>query len=272
MRKQSIRSPERKPVTHRSALLAGWIACAALAAHAQQTPVNLNLVFLDPAHGGPDPGAHLTPTLAEKDVTLAFAARLRATLAAKGFSVLATRDGDTGMTSVQRAEMANHAHPLACLLLHATSSGSGVYLAASSLTPDVEDRPVLPWDTAQAAYLPKTLGLLDAMVRSVTAVSAKPVVLRTSVPPIDSLTCAAALIELAPLSGKPVTDEAYQQKVVDGLVDALVAWRTQETPVKPARADTPPAPGAAVTPTPMSLSPKPTVLPTTPPHAASTPQ
>lgn len=86
------------------------------------------------------------------------------------------------------------------------------------------------------------------------------------------IACAAALIELAPLSGKPVTDEAYQQKVVDGLVDGLVAWRTQETPVKPARADMPPAPGAAVTPTPMSPSLKPTVTPTTPPHAASTPQ
>lgn len=218
-----------------AAALAG---CAAAAQNAP-VPLNVNLVLLDPAHGGPDPGARLNDNVAEKDVTLAFAARLRATLGAKGFSVIATRDGDSGMTSVQRAEMANHAHPLACLLLHATSSGAGVYLAASSLAPDVEQRTVLPWETAQASFIPESLSLLDGMVRSVTAITAKPVVLRASVPPIDSLTCATVLVEIAPQGGKAVTDEGYQQKVADGLVDALTAWRTQETPVKAPRVDAP---------------------------------
>ena len=250
------------------AALAGLLGCAAGWAQQAPTPINLNLVLLDPAHGGPDPGAQLKGSVAEKDVTLAMAARLRATLAAKGFSVLSTRDGDVGMTSVQRAEMANHAHPLACLLLHATSSGSGVYLAASSLAPEMEVRAVLPWETAQAFFIPQSLGLLDDMVRSVTAINAKPVVLRASVPPIDSLTCATVLVEMAPMGSKAATDEGYQQKVADGLADALVAWRTQETPVKTPAADAPDATGAPapVKPRPKVVAPAP-AAPATPPGA-----
>ncbi len=251
--------------------LAGALGCVVVsAAQVAAAPVNVNLVLLDPAHGGPDPGAHLNGSAAEKDVTLALAARLRASLVTKGFSVIATRDGDTGMTSVQRAEMANHAHPVACLLLHATSSGSGVYLGASSLAPELEARAALPWETAQAWYIPQSLSLLDGMVRSVTAISVKPVVLRASVPPIDSLTCATVLVEMAPAGGKAVTDEGYQQKVVDGLVDALVAWRTQETPVKTPTADANDPSGVAAPAKPRARATVPSA--TTPPNAPGAPQ
>ncbi|WP_174243133.1 N-acetylmuramoyl-L-alanine amidase, partial [Granulicella sp. L60] len=121
-----------------------------------QQPTPRTTILLDPAHGGPDPGAHLTDQLPEKSFTLAFATRLRAILSISGFAVISTRDADPTVpfTTDQRADIANHAHPTACLILHATSSGSGVHIITSTLTPpDDPDSPhaAIPWDTAQAA-------------------------------------------------------------------------------------------------------------------------
>ncbi|MGH9596573.1 MAG: N-acetylmuramoyl-L-alanine amidase, partial [Edaphobacter sp.] len=108
-------------------------------------------VLLDPAHGGPDTGAHLPNALLEKDIALAFAARLRAVLASSGFTVIATRDTDPTVpfTPDQRAEIANRARPGVCLTLHATSSGTGVHVVSSALTaPANIDDPhaPTPWD------------------------------------------------------------------------------------------------------------------------------
>ena len=93
------------------------------------------------------------------------------------------------MTSDQRADIANHARPIACLLIHATSSGSGAYLATSSLQGDPEPRSVLPWDTAQASYVSQSLSLLEGLTSALASASFKPMTLQSSVPPIDSLTC-----------------------------------------------------------------------------------
>jgi N-acetylmuramoyl-L-alanine amidase len=219
------------------------ILCLATPLLAQQSPQfspNRNLILLDPAHGGSDNGAHISDVTTEKDVNLAIAAKLRTTLTAQNFSVLATRDSDTAIPSEQRADIANHAHPLACILIHATSAGFGPYLAASSLTPDPIPHLALPWDTAQAAFVGDSLTLLDSIAASLHAASLNPVTLRASVPPIDNLTCPAILLELAPFSGSPVTDDTYQQRVADALTTALVAWRTRSEAEAPKPAPKPP--------------------------------
>ncbi len=196
----------------------------------QTTPsVNYNLVFLDAGHGGSDPGAHLSDKEVEKDVNLTLASKLKGMLSAKGLSVLSSRDGDQTVTSEQRADMANHARPLACLLVHTTSSGAGPYVTVSGLAPETGALPALPWETAQASYVTESLGLESVIVDALTNVAKlKPVVLRASVPPIDSLTCPAVLLELAPISGGTAASDAdYQQRVADALTQALVAWHTQ---------------------------------------------
>jgi len=221
-----------------------------------------NLIVLDPAHGGSDSGAHLTDSLLEKDLTLALAGRLKSTLTAHGFQVITTRDGDTGPTSDQRAELANHARASVCLLLHASNSGSGAYLAASSLTPSDDEHIALPWDTAQSAYVGDSASLLDLASKAFTSARVPAITLRSSVPPIDSLTCPALLLELAPNGRTPVTSADYQQSVADALTAAVTAFRDQNdttlknaapiptpppTPVKPKvpRPVTPKTPGAA---------------------------
>jgi N-acetylmuramoyl-L-alanine amidase len=189
------------------------------------------VVVLDAAHGGTDTGAHLGNNLEEKDVTLAVEWRLRSELAARGIAVVTTRSSDAVMTPVARAETANRAQAEACLVIHATATGSGVHLYTSSLAPAPMTRP-LPWRTAQAAYVTQSLKL-ESEIDAALAHAQIPLTLgRASVQPMDSLACPAVAVELAPLVGGHVTkprdlsDADYQKSVVDALAAAMGAWQS----------------------------------------------
>ena len=195
-----------------------------------------NLIVLDPAHGGPDTGAVLDGGLLEKNVVLTFSGRLKAALTAAGFTVLTTRDNDPGdaLPAGQRAGIANHARPLACLLLHAASSGSGVHIVTSDLPPADHGSSYAPrrWQTAQATSILESLtlaGELSAALKSAKPTSKFSIVqMRAAVPPIDNLISAAVAIEIAPASRTvPATNEAYQQRIVAGIVKALTAFRDE---------------------------------------------
>jgi N-acetylmuramoyl-L-alanine amidase len=194
------------------------------------------LILLDPAHGGPDSGAHLPNNLLEKDLTLAFNNRLRALLSAANFAVISTRTSDPGaaFTTDQRAEIANHDHPAVCLILHATSSGSGIHLFTSSLTPPEHPSHILHWNTAQAAFVPASRSLANQI--GLALLNARlPVILgQATVPPLDNLTCSAIAIELAPLTNTtatptPVSDATYQQHAAEAIAAALTNWRAENT-------------------------------------------
>ena len=201
------------------------------------------LILLDPAHGGQDTGARLNDHVMEKDINLALSFRLRSLLAARGFTVITTRDTDAGTapTADQRADIANHAHPMACVLLHASASGNGVHIFTSSLAMPSPDQlsqrrsMFIPWDAAQAAYLPKSLRLA-AEVNSAFNRAEVPVTLsRTYLRPLDNLICPAIAVEIAPFtaSGSSDTEDlsssAYQQRVAESLAWALVEWRLHTT-------------------------------------------
>ena len=216
--------------------------------------MNKNVVVLDPAHGGPDAGAKLGDRLLEKDVTLALAARLRAALAAAGFTVISTREADSlnPLTNDQRAEIANRAHPLACLVIHATGTGSGVHLYVSALDPkdppdagteaDAADRPAFeptPWETAQAASVRQSLRLESDLSAALGAANLPVISGRASVRPLDSLMCPAVAVEVAPLAVAgggtapipiPMTDPGYQQRLADALARSLQIWRSHADP------------------------------------------
>src|SRR5258708_2330632 len=84
------------------------------------------LILIDPAHGGSDPGALLTPSVSEKEVTLAVARRLREELTARGILCQLLRDNDSTLSTDQRAAIANASGPALYIGLHASSLGSGV--------------------------------------------------------------------------------------------------------------------------------------------------
>jgi N-acetylmuramoyl-L-alanine amidase len=257
--------PSRKFAAVLLAMLAGAAAAFYLRAQPQgqgsypaqaQGPaapeMNRDVVVLDPAHGGQDAGATLGGKILEKDVTLAIAARLRATLTAAGFTVVSTRDADPAapLSGDQRAEIANRAHAVACLVLHATASGSGVHLYTSALQPPEEDSSAnfplapqpafvpVPWEQAQAASVSQSLRLASELSAAMGKAGLPAVSGREPVRPLDNLECPAVAVELAPLpvaggDATPATDPNYQQRVVATLTAALQAWRDHADPAAP---------------------------------------
>jgi N-acetylmuramoyl-L-alanine amidase len=206
-----------------------------------QTPQSIprTTIFLDPAHGGSDSGARLSDNLPEKSLTLAFATRLRAVLSTSGFSVIATRDSDPSVpfTTDQRAEIANHSHPTACIVLHATASGNGIHIITSDVPPpddtDTDTHHAVPWDTAQSASIPQSLALANSLGLALLH-SRLPVLLtRSSLRPLDNLTCPAIAIEIAPLvpaEGETtlVSDANYQQQIAQAIATGLTSWRRNQ--------------------------------------------
>lgn len=205
-----------------------------------QPSLNPNLIVLDPAHGGADEGARLDHNLLERDVALSFANRLRTLLIARGFVVITTHESASDdMTPDARVEIANRSHPAACLLLHAATSGHGVHLFLSALTPQTrpssssptlaELAPIAPWDTAQAPVLPQSQRLASDLATGLNGVKLPLVLAQSSVRPIDSMLCPAVALELSPLpiDGSQISpaDFGYQGRVAEAIVSGLVLWR-----------------------------------------------
>src|SRR5579875_2853226 len=183
-------------------------------------------VLIDAAHGGADTGAHLAAGLEEKTLTLQLANQLRSLLAARGFAVAMTRNADVDLSADARAEIANGSRFAACILIHATATGSGVHLYTSSLAAAPLVR-FMPWQTAQAGYVTQSLKLASD-VDSALAQAAVPVTLgRTALQPLDSFECPAVAVELAPLQGgsansaQPITNAEYQRTVLNAVAAAM---------------------------------------------------
>jgi N-acetylmuramoyl-L-alanine amidase len=70
-------------------------------------PLSVKRIVIDPGHGGYQPGAISRTGLAEKDVTLDIALRLRRLMKQSPFEVLLTRDTDQTVTLADRVAFAN---------------------------------------------------------------------------------------------------------------------------------------------------------------------
>jgi len=220
-------------------------------------PLNRGVILLDPAHGGVDSGSRITDSIAEKDVTLNLAFKLRSLLSARGFNVVMTHESDAAtepnspnpLTLDDRAGIANHAHPVACLLLHATAAGNGVHLYSSELNPTAGEPAGNPWLTAQAPWVVQSQRLQKQLGAALTRANIPLVMSRASVRPVDSLTCPALVVELAP-DGSDATslgDASYQQRVAEALAEALVFWKNQAQPPDRLPAPNPATPAQAST-------------------------
>ncbi|HXB63116.1 MAG TPA: N-acetylmuramoyl-L-alanine amidase [Acidobacteriaceae bacterium] len=199
-------------------------------------PQPRTIIVIDPAHGGPDTGARINDHLAEKDVVLALAARLRVTLQSHNFTIVTTRDSDpaAGLTTNQRAEIANHTSAIACLVLHATATGNGVHLFTSALAP-AQHHGILPWATAQAAFAGQSAALQRELNTAFIHAQIATVNAQAGVAPLDNLTCPAVAVEIAPYLAPDasntidVSDPDYQQHVAETITTALVFWRVHQS-------------------------------------------
>jgi N-acetylmuramoyl-L-alanine amidase len=185
------------------------------------------LIVIDAAHGGADPGAVITPTLSEKDVVLAFARRLKATLDNQGVTTVLLRDSDSTLSFDQRTVAVNSSHAALVISVHATSSSSVLHVYTALLTP-VPRTPFLPWDTAQAAFLDQSQAAAGAIAKELSARNISSSFLSASLRPLNGFARPAVAIELAPAEGKgdSLILLSYQQPIVSAVAAGIIDMRS----------------------------------------------
>lgn len=189
------------------------------------------VVVLDAAHGGDDLGGRINDQ-AEKTFTLALSVRLRSLLEARGIPVVSTRESDATVDLNRRAEVANHANAQACLSLHASESGNGAHLFVSSMAPAPPTH-FAAWKTAQGAWVTRSLALAGTLNSALLQAGMSVTLGRTALLAVDSMTCPAVAVEIAPERGpgKKVSadldDPDYQARVAEALAAALLDWRSE---------------------------------------------
>ncbi len=188
------------------------------------------VILLDAAHGGDDLGGHLSSGQLEKNANLAFGVRLRSLLAARGIQVVTTRESDQSVDLNRRAEIANHADARACVTLHTADTGSGVHIFVTSL-PAAAPARFVAWKTAQAGWVTRSLALAGVLNSALLHAGITVTLGRVPLPGIESMTCPAVAIELAPerdpdhkITAEP-DDTDYQARVAQTLATALLEWR-----------------------------------------------
>ena len=206
-------------------------------------------VVIDAARGGSEYGARIDGHTYEKQVTLDLANRLRSLLSARDFNVVLTRDSDTLVTNEQRAAVANQNRPVACLLLHATSAGTGVHLWTSSLNAMPVGSTAVLWDEAQAPFVQRSQRLASefaaALTRSKIAVSSG----HTWIRPLDNMECPAIALEVGPEDSDTYSsDRTYQSHLADAIASQMLFWRGH-TDVVQSILNPPPPPAPPVAPT-----------------------
>ena len=155
-------------------------------------PRSAFVVVIDPGHGGDDLGAQGPSGLAEKDVTLDVAKRLKARILSEmDAEVILTRDTDRTMTLDDRTAIANHNRADLFVSIHANASrrgnarGAETYFLSYQATDDesrgiaaIENNTLgleegvqkngnlemILWDLAQSAFL-KESSVLAEMVQ-----------------------------------------------------------------------------------------------------------
>jgi N-acetylmuramoyl-L-alanine amidase len=123
---------------------------------AQAQQAGLNIVVLDPAHGGTDPGARGTAGIRESEIVLDFVIQVRRALELQGFQVVQTRQGNENPSFDDRSATANAQRGAVFITLHISSTGLPgtvrVYVN-SDLPPVADSNGLIPWDRAQAPFL-----------------------------------------------------------------------------------------------------------------------
>ena len=186
---------------------------------------------IDASHGGADRGEALSATLAEKDITVAFARRLRQELESRGISTLVLRDSDANLSLDDRAFFVNTAHAAVYVALHAASSGQGVRLYTALLPYASTDDlgPFRSWTTAQSS----SIALSQAAAASVAAELRKQQVavriLTAPLRPLNNIVTTAIAVEVAPPGSdlSPLTSPDYQQLISSAVANGIAAIRSQ---------------------------------------------
>ena len=185
---------------------------------------------VDASHGGSERGAALNDDLAEKDITLIYARRIRQELEARGISTLLVRDGDMTLTLDQRANAANLAHPAIYIAVHAASQGIGVRVYTALLPAgNASVGPFVNWNVAQSGYEQMSRDAASQITAQFQAKQVPVKMMTAALRPLNNIRAAAIAVEVAPqgddVSG--LTSVTYQQLVAYLVAAGVAADRTK---------------------------------------------
>jgi len=148
------RAKQAPPVQSPVAQAAG--TAQAIPASPAVQPVGLNVVVLDPAHGGTDYGARGTEGIRESEVVMEFTVQVRRALESQGFQVVQTRMGNENPSFDDRSAVANAQQGAVFVSLHIGSTGLPgtvrVY-ANEELPAETDATGLIPWERAQGPFL-----------------------------------------------------------------------------------------------------------------------
>lgn len=186
-------------------------------------PPGLNIVVLDPAHGGTDLGARGTGGIHESDIVLEFAAQVRTALEAQGFQVIQTRQGNANPSFDDRSAMANAQRGAIFVTLHIATTGvagtARVYVM-NDLPLAADSTGLIPWDRAQAPFLSLSRKLGDLVEGNLAQrFKGSPALAQTA--SVRQLRTTAAPAIAVELSSVTVEDRAELDHMAPGVADAI---------------------------------------------------
>jgi len=192
----------------------------------------LNVVVLDPAHGGTDPGARGTEGITESDEVLQFATATKKALEAQGFQVILTREGNDNPSFDDRSARANAQRGAVFITLHIASTGltgtARVYVvpevpASNNITG------LIPWDRAQAPFLSLSRKLGELVQQELSKrFKGSPDTLQTA--PVRQLRTTAAPAIAVEISSVSVKERAELDRMVPGVAEAIARGLTDFRP------------------------------------------
>jgi N-acetylmuramoyl-L-alanine amidase len=195
----------------------------------------LNIVVLDPAHGGTDTGARGTGGIRESEIVLQFAMQVRRALEAQGFQVLQTRMANENPSFDDRSAMANAQIGAVFVSLHVSSTGLPgtvrVYVN-SDLPPTSGGREavgLISWDRAQAPFLALSHKLGD-FVQGNLAVRFRGSPGNAQTAAIRQLRTTAAPAIAVEISSVSVNDRGELDRMSAGVADAIARGVTEFRP------------------------------------------
>jgi N-acetylmuramoyl-L-alanine amidase len=262
----------------------------------------IRTIVIDPGHGGKEVGAVGPNGLLEKDVTLAVARKLAASLAAKtGARVVLTREDDSIVSLDQRTAIANQYKADLFLSVHMNAAvvkdaqGSETYFLsleasdelarkaaetenASAAADPSSDLKLILWDLAQQSYLEESERFAQAIQEEMNAATAvaNRGVKQAPFKVLVGATMPAALVEVGfisnPEEAAKLQTPAFQDTMVAALTKAVVRYKTDyETRIGVIQPAAPTAPAATSTAGPSATTTAPPAAPKTPPATTTAP-
>lgn len=190
---------------------------------AQTSQNALNVVVLDPAHGGTDLGARGTGGIQESDIVMEFTAEVRKALEQQGFQVVQTRQTNDNPSFDDRSAIVNAQRNAVFITLHIASTGlpGTVRVYVNSDLPAVTtSNGFIPWDRAQAPFLGLSRKLGD-LVQGMLAQRFKGSPDAAQTATIRQLRTTAAPAIAVEVSSVVVNDRANLDHMAPGVADAI---------------------------------------------------